>query len=636
MKTKLPRLIAFLLAPAAAMAQVPDSAPPPQPSQPAPANNNNGGNGNANNNRNSQSAFLGKDVPFFDPDSETVTWDGKTWDVSNNRVFRARFEKYLNAPAEDDAESAEYEAIIKQILDLLSPRTVTPRSLDQAWGLLPKAASFKRDAELCDTIANQVFSAWKSKQDRDRMISATNAMDAERSRLERNKTVTLEHETFSAAMGPQTNGGGGGRNGGGGGNQQSTAQKAEDERLKSVIMPYDQRIAEINILMKTNQAKTELKQLQTKIEFQSLIVQLFVQRRFEHVLIATRFYRNVFADGDDEVRVKGSAQSIFDKSTGMPPTVSTVDSMANEIIRDVGEGVDAYNFLLDRHELDSATKRLSESFLVGEYLPPIRTLSRDKKRASLAYAQTANQLLNAIEVKDYTLAEKCVHQMEADAKDFDSSKPMAAIQTAKTIAAMHIAKAQNAAVGGDKVTLEAELTAATEIWPRNPQLADVANMIFSHGNVQNKAMVDFDQLLSQKNYRQIFDDKERFIAAMAFDKVRAEQLHQVLLNMQEIETAIGTAQQKEKIGDVPGAWESAEEAFAKYPDDSKLNQIRADLTTKAADFVGALRRAQELEKRGQPGSSLAWFLKAQQDYPNSDLARQGIERITKQILPDAT
>jgi hypothetical protein len=77
-------------------------------------------------------------------------------------------------------------------------------------------------------------------------------------------------------------------------------------------------------------------------------------------------------------------------------------------------------------------------------------------------------------------------------------------------------------------------------------------------------------------------------------------------------------------------------AFDKFPSDSKLNQVRADLTTKAADFVRALRRAQELEQRGQTGSSLAWFLKAQQEYPNSDFARQGIERLTKEILPDAT
>ncbi len=602
-----------------AFAQVPDS--PSTKSQPAQSSE------PANNNANSQSSFLGKDTPFFDPNSETITWDGKTWNVTDNRVFRARFEKYLNAPAESDEQAAKYDATIKQILDLLNPRVVNPKTLDQAFSLLPKASAYTRDAGLCDTIANQVYSAWQSQKARERMVAATNALDAERSALARNKVVTLESARFSTRSNPGKNAKD---------PATSVVLRADNERLNAEIQPYDLRMAEITAIMQANKAKGELKELQAKIEFQSLIVQLFLQRRFQHVLIATRFYRNVFRDGDDEVRVKGTSKDIFEKTTGMPPTVSTVDSMADEVIRDVAEGVDAYNYLIEHDEQDSATKRLSESFLVGEYLPPIRTLSRDKKRASLAYAQKANQLVSAIEVKDYSLAEKLVDEMEASAKDFDSSKPMAVIQTAKTVAAMHIAKAQNAAVAGDSVTLEKELTDATEIWPRNPQLAEVSGMIFSHGNVQNKALVDLDQLISQKNYRQIFDDRERFSAAVAFDPKRQEQLRKVLADMTQIEKAIVRAQEIEKRGDFAGAWESAETAFGSYPTDSKLNQIRADLTTKAADFVGSLRRAEDLEKHGQPGSSLAWYLKAQQQYPNSDFARQGIERLTKEILPDAT
>jgi len=302
----------------------------------------------------------------------------------------------------------------------------------------------------------------------------------------------------------------------------------------------------------------------------------------------------------------------------------------------VSEGVAAFRFLLEKGELESATKRIAETFVVGEYLPEIRTLEREKKRQTLAFVQASNQLISALEVKDYALAEQLVSQLEESAKDFDNSKPMAAIQTAKTVASMHIAKAKNAAVSGDRATLETELAQATAIWPRNPDLAEVAAMIFSQADVQNKALVDFDQLLSQRNHRQIFDDKERFIAATALDTARQEQLREVLSNMTEIEGAIIRANEIERRGDFAGAWESAERAFQMFPEDAKLNQLRASLTTKAADFVGSLRRAEELEKRGQPGSSLAWYLKAQQQYPNSDFAKIGIERLTKQIFPDAS
>lgn len=268
-------------------------------------------------------------------------------------------------------------------------------------------------------------------------------------------------------------------------------------------------------------------------------------------------------------------------------------------------------------------------------MPDVRTLRREDKRRALDFVQKSNQLISAIEVKDYTLAEKLVKELDRIAKDFDNSKPMAAIETARTVSAMHIAKARNAAVSGDKATLEAELKSATEIWPRNPALAEVGGMIFSQADVQQRALVDFDQLLSQKNYRQIFDDKMRYIAAAAMFPEKQEQLRKVLDDMTVIEAAIIRAQEIEKRGDYAGAWESAEQAYQQFPDDNKLNQVRANLTTKAADFVRAIKQAEDLEKKEQPGSALAWFLKAQKAYPPSDFAREGVDRIKVVILPDA-
>ena len=235
-------------------------------------------------------------------------------------------------------------------------------------------------------------------------------------------------------------------------------------------------------------------------------------------------------------------------------------------MRDVREGVHAFKFLLEKNELQSATKRLAETFMIGEYLPYVRTLDRDDKRRALAFVQKSNQLVSAIEVKDFALAEKLVSELSETARDFDVSKPMAAIETAKQISAMHIAKARNAAVSGDKETLEAELKAATEIWPRNPALTEVSKMIFSQADVQSRALVDFDQLLSQKNYRQILDDRMRFIAATAMYPEKQEQLRKVLEDMQVIETSIIQAQEIEKRGDYAGVVSTTSAALPQLAD----------------------------------------------------------------------
>ena len=608
-------------------AQPAPAAPPPaQPAQGAPANSTAqpGSPGGG-------SSFLGKDVPFFDPGSNIATWDGKSWNVNNNALFQARFEKYLNAPPAVTPPETEYQALLQQIMEKLSPGRITPRSTDEAFQLLAKASRYQEDSNLCDSIANQVFSAWLARKNNDRLNAAGKTLEDERKRLEWNARLTAEGTKL------ENSGGGSSGKGKDGAARQDQGQQQQQQLSRDMQMqPILTRLAEINALIRANQLKREVAELQVKIEFQSLIVQHFLQRRFQHALIGTRFYRSIFADGDSQLRIGEDAKSLFAKTSGLPPTMGTIDSLANEIIRDVREGVLAFKFLLEKNELESATKRLAETFMIGEYMPDVRTVERDDKRRSLAFVQKSNQLISAIDVKDYALAEKLVAELSQTAKDFDASKPMAAIETAKQISGMHIAKARNAAVSGDKETLETELKAATEIWPRNPALTEVSQMIFSQADVQSRALVDFDQLLSQKNYRQILDDRMRFIAATAMYPQKQEQLRKVLEDMQIIETSIIQAQEIEKRGDYAGAWESAEKAFRNYPDDNKLNQIRANLTTKAADFVHAIRQAEELEQKNQPGSSLAWYLKAQNAYPASEFARRGVDRLTKQILPDAS
>ena len=147
--------------------------------------------------------------------------------------------------------------------------------------------------------------------------------------------------------------------------------------------------------------------------------------------------------------------------------------------------------------------------------------------------------------------------------------------------------------------------------------------------------MDFDQLLSQRNYRQIYDDRMRYIAAVAMSPERQDQLKTVLTNMQTIEETLMKSQEIAKHGDTAGAWETVEEVYKKFPDDNKLSQAVAQRTTEAADFVRTLRTAEQLEDKGQYGSSMAWYLKAQQIYPASDYATNALGRLVKQVLPES-
>ena len=99
------------------------------------------------------------------------------------------------------------------------------------------------------------------------------------------------------------------------------------------LTPYLTRVAETTARIKANEVKRELSEIQAKVEYQALIVQFFLQRRFQHVLMATRFYRAVFSDGDSKLNIGNDTKELFVRTAGMAPTVSTLDSMANEAIR---------------------------------------------------------------------------------------------------------------------------------------------------------------------------------------------------------------------------------------------------------------------------------------------------------------
>ena len=272
--------------------------------------------------------------------------------------------------------------------------------------------------------------------------------------------------------------------------------------------------------------------------------------------------------------------------------------------------------------------------MTGEYMPKIRTLEMDKKQQVAEYFRMSFQLISALQVRDYTLAGNLVENMRKEAKDFDYSKPLQVVETAKITANMRIRTAKNAAMKGESDVYEENIKAAAEIWPTNPALKEQFDLIADQGDVMQQAKLEFDRLISTQSYRQIFNDKGRFIFATVDDVERQEKLNQVLGNIQEIEISLKQADAVAKGGNAFGAWEIVEKMFKRFPDDQPLGTKRSNLATDVAEFVGALKQAENLEQRNQAGSSLAWYLKSRKIYPNSAFAQEGIGRLVDKILPD--
>ena len=653
--------------------------------------------------------FIGRDVPAFDPGSDVVAFDGKIWNVSNNRLFRARFEKYLNAPPATSKADVAYRETIDRILELLAPGESSPRNFDEAFGLLKRASDYKDDANLCRTMSDAIHAARTSIQTVERLKRENAALEKERKAAEWNNEMAARTSTLSGST-----------------SAKDSPVLQENQRIeRDARLATTRRIlSDLTQTIENNKLRIAATELTTKGHLQALIMQYFATRRFEHVIIANRFYRALYPEGDNSIEVykqmigqlplnrdagqakinaefnpevstsvatsdgtnpsggvgtsagtggagagvggntgtsggtgtsfagrgakfgienfsieslTGGAAAAAQTISKLVSSLSQIDTLANEAIRDVNEGVEAYKFLLEQGELNSATERLAETFMLGEYMPSVRLLTREDKRRALKFTQVSNELLAALEVNDLTRAEKLVEEMSAMASDFNNSKALAKIETAKTLSAMHLAKAKNAAVSGDRASMEAELRAAAEIWPRNPALSEVGENIFKQTDVQQQALNELDRLIAQGDHRTIFKQNAKFIAAAALYPDRQQKLETILTEMGEIEAALQRAREIQERGDAAGAWESIQGASQKFPDDTEINRLRADLASGgAATFVRALNQGSDLEDRGDFGAALAWYLDAHRQYPPSRLAQDRINALASKVLPGAS
>ena len=631
----------------------------------------------------------------------------------NNPAFAAQFEKFLSAPAETSNDARIYRQRIDRIMELLLPGNATKKNQDEAFNLLSKASEFESDANICSTIHDAVYTAANVRTEIARLIQQNIDLEQQRKIAEYNNLQAARARPLDQS--PV------------GKNEADSYNKNQDIEREARMEPTKREIASLGQTIERNKMRIATAESSAKFQLQSLILQLFVQRRYQHVIIANRFYRAIFDDGDQSIRgfeqmaeklgynkdagqlkviakgdpkgaaaagsggngpaTQGAGASVGSNTAGVRTggsddgaggmalsgsglqlglenasieslmnavssgmrtmsktfkTLSQLDGVANEIIRDVNEGVKVYKYLLEQNELESASTQLASLFTKGEYLPSVRLLGQDEKRKTLKYAQLCNKLVNASNSGNIDAVAAVVAEMKKLNPGFDDAEIMAAVQGAKTASSLHIAQARVAASKGDLQTVQSEITRAAAIWPNNPEIQSFSTdmtKVSEKATPQVQAVSDFDQLYAQKNFRRIFDEKEKYIASIAADDsdkktARKENLRAVLDRMQEIETSIMRSQEIARRGDFAGAWEGLEVTFGRYPDDQKLGQLRADLTTQSPDFVHDIRQAKALEERKDYGSSLAWYLRSQNRYPMSDLSKQGIQRVVKQILPD--
>lgn len=545
-----------------------------------------------------------------------VDLSGKKIDDAQQKLVRARFEKYLNSPPATSNEDISYNQLLVDISQRLAGKgggSDSERTLD-AWRLLFKAEDYPMDDQLCRTIADKVVNFWQTTRKIEKLAVQNEKLEKDRSRKESGmRTVaSMDRQEFIQMMR----------------GKDATPPPTRDYELD----PIKKRLQETEAKLQENKSYEATSRVNQKLDFQSLIVQFFLQRRYYHAMIANDFYRYLFAAEDGKIEGIDSLKGQMFGGVDIKLTTSTIDALCKEAINDTDKAVKAAEYLISRGEIHSAAQRMLEAFFIGENLAPVKTFPMDSKREIMRYLRDTDKLVNAVKVKHVERAEAVLKEIQSYTKDFDSGQIEAFIQTSRQLSDLALQKALVAAQTRNQPAVETALQEAVQFWPTNPKIQEFLKTMIGKVDLKDVATTDFDRLFSQKDFRGIFNDRFRFAAALAMDNSRNKEFLEIMKRMEVIETSIGQAKELARLKNNFAAWEVVEKVYRQFPEDAELNRIRADLTIKASSFAAAISKAEEAAANGDDWAALLAYLKAKDIYPMSTFANDEISELSNKIL----
>lgn len=555
-------------------------------------------------------------ISLLENQGNLVDFSGKKVDDAQQKIIRARFEKYLNSPPATSSEDLAYNQLLVDISQRLAGKgggSDAERTLD-AWRMLFNAQEYPMDDQLCRTIADKVVNFWQTTKKIEKLAIQNEKLEQDRTRKESGMRMisSMDRREFIAMMR----------------GKDATPPPSRDYEID----PIKKRIQETEAKIKENKSYEASSRVNQKMDFQSLIVQFFLQRRYYHAMIANDFYRYLFAAEDGKIEGIDSLKGQMFGGVDIKLTTSTIDALCKEAINDADKAVKAAEYLISRGEIHSATQRMLEAFFVGENLACVKTFPMDSKREIMRYLRDCDKLVNAVKVKHVERAAEILKEIQSYTKDFDSGQIEAFIQTSRQLSDLALQKALVAAQTRNQAAVESALQEAVGFWPTNPKIQEFLKTMIGRVDLKDVATSDFDRLFAQKDYRGIFNDRFRFAAALAADQTRNKDFLEIMKRMEIIETSIGQAKELARLKNNFAAWEIVEKVYMQFPEDMQLNKIRADLTVKASAFAAAIAKANEAKTSGDNWAALLAYINAKDIYPMSSIANDEIAKLAKQIL----
>lgn len=574
--------------------------------------------------------FLEMSDRIFNTESDSIDfangsfkWKGKSFDIENSRVFKARFERYLSTPVPE--ELMTYDEIINDIMQKLSLGNNDRVSSDvlDAWTMLFEAAEYPVDSNSSVVIANMVNTAWRIKaENRDLRIANDELSTLRRyqqsvvSSRERALRELHEKRQQDKAVGKDT----------GSSFKSETILSEADFRAQDLI--------ETDSLLGLLETKSINNGLQAKFQFQSMIVNFFIQRRFQHCVIACSFYRQIFKGSQQRLEVGEKQLAEMFPDSNFLATVETLEFLSSEAMSDIRTGMQSIEQSYEMGQGVAALQRLQETFFLGQYAGEVMFFDFDKKQELLFLYKDMEAARQLADLKDFEGVERVLEDILPRAKDFPQRQVTSAVSAAKRASNLSLLAAQQAMVSGDMERGETLLKEAIAAWPLNPAVNKFTQQMANQVDVTVQSTRRFDELWERKEYREIYNQSLELGAALVQDPERSAIVREVAGNVLRIDGLIAQSNEMVAQSNPHAAWEILITAAEIYPDDPVLARAQVKLAPRVATYLSKLDKAQRAKDAGNWATSLIHFLAVQEEYPHSRLSRIGIEESVEQLMKE--
>jgi hypothetical protein len=297
-----------------------------------------------------------EDGTMLDTDTGVFTWKGKSFDLGSSRAFRARFERFLNLNENDYDQQLAYRKLMNEVLDLLSPINLENSKANDnvtvAYNKLYEASNYPQDGGVSKVLAHMLYNTWRLRDEikADNMQLTEEEKRALRQRADEDYRRNYEQWDRNRTAIEMKNRG-------------VESSKVPELPSNSVTKPSLNSSEMTQANMAATSAAISIKGNLAKFQFQSQIVYLMLNRRFEHALMAANFYRVIFKSSSQKIEVGLDLLSKFLPKSDLVYTVEALEQICKEALNDVKGTMQTVDNSYEAKDMTAVLERLQENFV---------------------------------------------------------------------------------------------------------------------------------------------------------------------------------------------------------------------------------------------------------------------------------